>query len=69
MSQDFYQHIFAKQQKLEAVPSNKEITAWALKVIHLLYPEQTGQQYASIEELKDEFFRLEDELCEIMQRH
>lgn len=66
MSQDFYQHIFAKQQRLEAVPSNKEITAWALKVIHLLYPEQTGQQYASIEELKDEFFRLEDELCEIM---
>lgn len=66
MSQDFYQHIFAKQQKLEAVPSNKEITAWALKVIHLLYPEQTGQQYASIEELKDEFFRLENELCDIM---
>ncbi|SEN25724.1 serine O-acetyltransferase [Mucilaginibacter gossypiicola] len=66
MSQDFYQHIFAKQQKLEAVPSNREITAWALKVIHLLYPEQTGQQYASVEELKDEFLRLENELCEIM---
>jgi serine O-acetyltransferase len=66
MSQDFYQHIFAKQQNLEAVPSNREITAWALKVIHLLYPEQTGQQYASIEELKDEFLRLENELCEIM---
>lgn len=66
MSQDFYQHIFAKQQNLEAVPSNREITAWALKVIHLLYPEQTGQQYASVEELKDEFLRLENELCEIM---
>ena len=66
MSQDFYQHIFAKQQKLEAVPSNREITAWALKVIHLLYPEQTGQQYASVEELKDEFLRLENELCDIM---
>jgi serine O-acetyltransferase len=66
MSQDFYQHIFAKQQNLEAVPSNREITAWALKVIHLLYPEQTGQQYASVEELRDEFLRLENELCEIM---
>ncbi|UOE49345.1 serine acetyltransferase [Mucilaginibacter sp. SMC90] len=66
MSQDFYQHIFAKQQNLEAVPSNREITAWALKVIHLLYPEQTGQQFASVEELKDEFIRLENELCEIM---
>ncbi|WP_121808279.1 serine O-acetyltransferase EpsC [Mucilaginibacter kameinonensis] len=66
MSQDFYQHIFAKQQNLEAVPSNREITAWALKVIHLLYPEQTGKQFASVEELKDEFLRLENELCEIM---
>jgi serine O-acetyltransferase len=66
MSQDFYQYIFAKQQNLEAVPSNREITAWALKVIHLLYPEQTGQQYASVEELKHEFLRLENELCEIM---
>jgi serine O-acetyltransferase len=66
MSQDFYQYIFAKQQNLEAVPSNREITAWALKVIHLLYPEQTGQQYASVEELKDEFLRLENALCEIM---
>lgn len=66
MSQNFYQHIFAKQQRLEAVPSNREITAWALKVIHLLYPEQTGQQYASVEELKDEFLRLENELCDIM---
>jgi len=66
MSQDFYQHIFAKQQNLEAVPSNREITAWALKVIHLLYPEQTGRQYASVEELKDEFLRLENDLCEIM---
>lgn len=66
MSQDFYQHIFAKQQNLEAVPSNREITAWALKVIHLLYPEQTGTQFASVEELKDEFLRLENELCEIM---
>ncbi|WPU98873.1 serine O-acetyltransferase EpsC [Mucilaginibacter sp. cycad4] len=66
MSQDFYQHIFAKQQNLEAVPSNREITAWALKVIHLLYPEQTGQLYASVEELKSEFVRLENELCEIM---
>ncbi|WP_114939547.1 serine O-acetyltransferase EpsC [Mucilaginibacter endophyticus] len=66
MSQDFYQHIFAKQQNLEAVPSNREITAWALKVIHLLYPEQTGKQFASVDELKDEFLRLENELCEIM---
>lgn len=67
MSQDFYQHIFAKQQNLEAVPSNAEITAWALKVIHLLYPEQTGQIYASVEELKAEFLRLENELCKIMK--
>jgi serine O-acetyltransferase len=67
MSQEFYQQIFNKQQNLEAVPSNKEITKWALKVIHLLYPEQTGKVFASIDELKAEFTLLENELFHIME--
>ncbi|PWK75418.1 serine O-acetyltransferase [Mucilaginibacter oryzae] len=66
MSQEFYDYIFAKQQNQEAVPSNKEITSWALKVIHLLYPERTGEKYASVDALKAEFIKLENELCRIM---
>lgn len=66
MSQEFYQQLFAKQQHQEAVPSNEQITAWALNVIRLLYPEQTGHVYTSIEELKQEVSNLEAELCDIM---
>jgi serine O-acetyltransferase len=67
MSQEFYQQIFNKQQNLEAVPSNKEITKWALQVIHLLYPEQTGKVFADVDALKAEFTLLENELFHIME--
>jgi serine O-acetyltransferase len=67
MSQEFYQQIFNKQQRLEAVPSNKEITKWALQVIHLLYPEQTGMVFGNVDDLKAEFALLEKELCHIME--
>lgn len=67
MSQEFYQQIFSKQQNLEAVPSNSDITKWALRVIHLLYPEQTSRLFKTVEELKHEFTLLEDELYKIME--
>ena len=66
MNTEFYRQIFDKQQLVEAVPSNKEITTWALKVIRLLYPEQSKQAFTSVQELKDEFKRLEHQLCHIM---
>jgi len=66
MNQAFYQHIFDKQQHIEAIPSNKEITSWALHVIRLLYPEQSKQTFISVDQLKGEFTRLEGELCKIM---
>jgi len=66
MSEEFYRQIFDKQQLVEAVPSNKEITTWALKVIRLLYPEQSKQAFNSVQELKAEFGTLEHQLCRIM---
>lgn len=67
MSEEFYGQIFTKQQKLEYVPSNKEITRWALRVIHLLYPEQTAKLFSTVDELKAEFVLLEAELYNIME--
>ncbi|WDF78501.1 serine acetyltransferase [Mucilaginibacter sp. KACC 22773] len=67
MSEEFYGQIFIKQQKLEYVPSNREITRWALRVIHLLYPEQTAKTFSTVEELKSEFVLLEAELYHIME--
>jgi serine O-acetyltransferase len=66
MNREFYQQIFDKQQGVEAVPSNKEITKWALQVIRLLYPEQSKQVFETAEQVKAEFERLENELCAIM---
>ena len=41
MKDEFYEHIFQKQQQVEAVPPNLEITSWAIQVIRLLFPEQS----------------------------
>lgn len=67
MSDEFYRQILNKQQLAEAVPSNKEITAWAMQVIRLLFPEQSRKVFISIGQLQDEFARLEHELVHIME--
>src|ERR1700694_4977593 len=66
MNEQFYRQIFDKQQQVDAVPSNKEITSWALHVIRLLFPEQSKQVFTAVQQLKDEFRLLEIELCLIM---
>ncbi|WP_207428626.1 serine O-acetyltransferase EpsC [Pedobacter sp. SYSU D00535] len=66
MNQEFFQHIFDKHQDIEAVPSNKEIATWALKLIRLLYPEQSKKFFSSVEEIEHELQLLESELTKIM---
>jgi serine O-acetyltransferase len=66
MDNQFYRQIFDKHQHVEAVPSNKEITTWALRVIRLLFPEQSKQVYADVHQLKQEFAHLQKELAHIM---
>jgi serine O-acetyltransferase len=66
MNEDFYRQILTKQQHAAAVPSNKAITNWAQQVIRLLYPEQSRQVFISIDELKQEFEKLQAELCLLM---
>ena len=66
MNEQFYRQIFDKHQHVEAVPSNKEITSWALQVIRLLYPEQSRQVFSAVHQLMDEFVKLENELALIM---
>jgi serine O-acetyltransferase len=63
---DFYQHIFDKHQHVEAVPSNEEIAGWALRLIRLLYPEQTKRAFNSIAQIEEELLQLERELSSIM---
>ncbi|WP_461449448.1 serine O-acetyltransferase EpsC [Mucilaginibacter sp.] len=67
MDEHFYRELFDKHSNVDAVPSNKEITSWALNVIRLLFPEHSKQVFASVQSLKDEFERLENELCHVME--
>lgn len=67
VNEDFFRYIFKKQQDADAVPSNEEISRWALELIRLLYPQQSKRTLSSIDELKKEFSRLEIELCNIME--
>jgi serine O-acetyltransferase len=66
MNKEFFLQIFDKQLDVEAVPSNKEIASWALKVIRLLYPEQAGSSFSSVDEIRGAFNDLEKELTAIM---
>ena len=66
MSEQFYRQIFDKHRHVDAVPSNKEITGWAMQVIRLLFPEQSKQVFEGVEQLQAEFTRLQNELCFIM---
>lgn len=66
MNKDFYQHIFNKHQHIEAVPSNKEIAGWALRLIRLLYPEQSKQIFSSPAEIEVELAEMQAQLCNIM---
>src|ERR1700761_2149564 len=66
MDDQFYNRLFEKHRNVEVVPSNKEITEWAMRVIHLLFPEHSRREFTAMSELKAEFARLEAELCTIM---
>lgn len=66
MDKDFYKHIFDKHQQIEAVPSNKEISAWALGLIRLLFPEQSKRLFYSIKEIEDEMESSHVQLKKIM---
>jgi serine O-acetyltransferase len=66
MNEQFYREIFDKHQHVEAVPSNREITAWALQVIRLLFPEQSKQVFTAVHQLREEFIKLENELSQVM---
>ncbi|WP_158828169.1 serine O-acetyltransferase EpsC [Mucilaginibacter lacusdianchii] len=66
MEDFFYKQLFEKQRQTEAIPPNNVIANWALKVIYLLFPEQSRQTYSSVDALKLEALNLQQELIEII---
>jgi serine O-acetyltransferase len=66
MDDNFYKQLFIKHQQTEAIPPNNVIANWALRVIYLLFPEQSRQTYHTVDALKQEAAQLQHELFEVM---
>ena len=62
----FYQTIFNRHRQTDYVPSNAQIAQWVLRVIGMLYPEQSKQTFSSVEQVQEEAALLERNLKEIM---
>lgn len=62
MNEEFYLHIFNKQNSIEPVPSNQEIAEWLINLMNLLYPERLTTPDYSINEIKRMFLKQEREL-------
>ena len=62
MTKKLSQHIFNKQQVLEDVPPNETIARWASELICLLFPELSACNYNGVEDIDQEFKRLETAL-------
>ncbi|MCD8540157.1 MAG: serine acetyltransferase, partial [Leadbetterella sp.] len=67
MDKDFIQYLFEKHQRVEGVPTSKTISAWALKVFNLLFPERSKDFFRSVDEVEGEFWNIGDELRGILE--
>lgn len=66
MNEEFYRHIFNKQNLIEALPSNREISDWAVNLLNLVYPERLTCPQFSMEDIKNQFALSEKELLKIL---
>lgn len=66
MDERFYQYILEKQQHVHAVPPNEAVASWTVKVLRLLYPEQSKKLYTTEQQIKEEFAGLEQNLLTIL---
>jgi serine O-acetyltransferase len=64
--EDFYKELFHQQKQREAVPSNKELTLWAEKLICVLYPQLSTCALASVDAVKKRFADLQADLLNIL---
>ena len=55
MNTNFFKELLDKHEKKAGVPPSEIISAWALHLICLMYPELSLCSYSSIEEIKDEY--------------
>ena len=66
--EDFYKHLYQKQVEAKDMPSNTRIWTWARDLFRLLFPERSPKKLSSVDELKDAFSSLEEELLVILKK-
>ncbi|MCX2454132.1 serine acetyltransferase [Pedobacter sp. PLR] len=66
MSEEFYLHIFNKQNHVEAVPSNEIIAKWATNLMNMVYPERSTFPKYTLQEIQHQFAALELELTALL---
>ena len=65
-TEEFYQELFNQQKQRDAVPSNKELTLWAEKLICVMYPQFSTCALASVDAVRKAFSHLETDLLNIL---
>jgi len=66
MNEEFYLHIYNKQNHIDAIPSNEEIAAWAVNLLNLVYPERLTEPNFTQAEIKDKFGQSQTGLLHIL---
>ncbi len=66
LTDEFYRELFRQQQLKDAVPSNKEITRWAERVLCVLYPQLATCVLRSELAIRNTFSELQSELVNIL---
>ncbi|MCX2479821.1 serine O-acetyltransferase [Pedobacter sp. MC2016-15] len=66
MNEEFYRHIYTKQNQLELIPSNKVISDWAVNLLNLVYPERLAAREYSLTQIEELFGVSQQELLGIL---
>ena len=66
MDQNFYEHLFNRQYRKQAVPSNDVIAEWAAGVIAILFPERSNQTFPGPETIGQELKAQEQKLIHLL---
>jgi len=66
MNEDFYLHIYQKQEHIDPVPSNREIAEWAINLLNLIYPERLTKAEYTLAEIRKMFADSEQGLLYIL---
>jgi serine O-acetyltransferase len=66
MEKSFIKYLYSKHQNVPDIPSSKTITAWALRVFDLLFPERSKEFFRSVDEVEGEFWNIGNDLKGIL---